>query len=350
MKKVLFLIVLAGLLMGCSGTLTVDNTPVDSIDLNRYLGSWYEIARFDHRFERGMEQTKAQYTMREDGMIDVLNTGIKDGEPKEAKGKAKLTDIPAYLRVSFFGPFYGDYRVMLLDSAYQYSLVGSGSDDYLWILSRTPRISDDVKTTILNEAKRRGYDINKLIWVKQEAVDSVGVVAQDSAAVSAEADGALEIPIQDFRAFLDNIDVQHAEKCGLTYLYDYEDDGGEEGDAGSHDVVYGLNVEKGEKTDYGYQLKPTSRHACYFQYSEDTSTHASLNFTDKADADRFFEAFLKSGVVDCGGMYVVVKQEIPAGEVITVDTMRDYDGKYSIEKPVLNSDEGFYTIIICWFA
>jgi hypothetical protein len=186
--------------------------------------------------------------------------------------------------------------------------------------------------------------------VNQEAVaDSMGIVSEDSVAVSAEVDDTLVIPIEEFRAFLDSIGVNREAKCGLTYLYTYEDDG-DEGDVGSYDIVYGLNVEKGEKTDFGYELKPTSDHACYFQYSLDTSTHASLNFTDKGDADRFFEAFLKSGVVDCGGMYVVVEQEIPAGEVITVNSMRDYDGKYSIEKPVLDPERGFYTIIICWFA
>ena len=155
-------------LTGCGGQLTVDISVVDALDLNCYLGDWYEIARFDHSFERGMDFCKANYTLREDGMVTVLNTGIKDGNPKEAKGKAKLTDTPAVLRVSFFGPFYADYRVMLLDSAYQYALIGSGSDDYLWILSRTPKLADDAKAILINEAKRRGYDIEKLIWVKQE--------------------------------------------------------------------------------------------------------------------------------------------------------------------------------------
>ena len=168
MKRNIIFVTLLTLLTGCTGELTVDNTPIESIDMKRYLGDWYEIARFDHRFERGMEQTKARYTLREDGHIDVLNSGIKDGEPKTAKGKAKLTDTPALLRVSFFGPFYGDYRVMLLDSAYQWSLVGSGSDDYLWILARQPQLSDSVKTTILDEAKRRGYKTEDLIWVKHE--------------------------------------------------------------------------------------------------------------------------------------------------------------------------------------
>lgn len=166
MKSFLTITLMAVLLTACGGQLTVDNSVIDTLDLNRYLGEWYEIARFDHTFERGMEQTKAKYTLREDGKIDVLNTGIKDGQPKEAQGKGKLTDTPALLRVSFFGPFYADYRVMLLDSAYQYALIGSGSDDYLWILSRTPKLSDDVKATILSEAKRRGYDTEKLIWVK----------------------------------------------------------------------------------------------------------------------------------------------------------------------------------------
>lgn len=168
MKKLITFALMAILLTACGGQLTVDNSVVDTLDLNRYLGDWYEIARFDHSFERDMDFCKATYTLREDGKIDVLNTGIKDGEPKEAKGKGKLTDTPALLRVSFFGPFYADYRVMLLDSAYQYALIGSGSDDYLWILSRTPKLTDDVKTTILTEAKRRGYDTERLIWVKQK--------------------------------------------------------------------------------------------------------------------------------------------------------------------------------------
>ena len=165
MKKIL-LVVTVCLLSAC-GKLTVDNTPIESVDLNRYLGSWYEIARFDHRFERGMEQTKALYTLREDGLIKVENSGVKDGEPKQSIGKAKVTDTPALLRVSFFGPFYGDYRILLLDKGYQYVLVGGSTDDYLWILSRTPQLDDDTLALILAEARSRGYDTSKLIWVKQ---------------------------------------------------------------------------------------------------------------------------------------------------------------------------------------
>ena len=148
--------------------LTVDNSVVRELDLDRFLGSWYEVARFDHFFERGMSQTKANYVLRDDGNIDVINTGIKNGKPKTARGKAKLTDIPSLLRVSFFGPFYSDYRVMLVAADYRYMLIGSGSDGYLWILSRTPQLADSDRATILSEAKRRGYDTDKLIWVKQD--------------------------------------------------------------------------------------------------------------------------------------------------------------------------------------
>ena len=164
MKKMITLSVLLCLLAGC-GKLTVDNSVVNDFDLNRFLGDWYEIARYDHRFERGMDHTHANYVLREDGKVDVLNTGIKAGKPSQAKGVAKQTDTPGLLRVSFWGPFYSDYRVMMIDDDYQYALIGSGSDDYLWILSRTPQLSPDTKARILAEAQRRGYDTSKLIWV-----------------------------------------------------------------------------------------------------------------------------------------------------------------------------------------
>ena len=153
---------------GCVSTLKVDNAPVATLDLSRYLGEWYEIARFDHSFERGVEQAKANYTQNADGTIKVVNSGIKDGKPKTAVGKGKKTDTPGLLRVSFFGPFYADYRVMMIDKEYTYALVGSGSADYLWILSRTRVLPDATKSELLSEAKRRGYDTDKLIWVEQE--------------------------------------------------------------------------------------------------------------------------------------------------------------------------------------
>ena len=168
MKKFFLMALVVSLFGACDASSKVDNSTVKSIDLNRYLGSWYEIAKFDHSFERGLDYAMANYTLRNDGKIDVLNTGIKDGRAKDAKGIAKTTNIPGLLKVSFFGPFYSDYRIMMLDADYQYVLVGGSTDKYLWILSRTPQLDDATKTLILAEANRRGYDTSKLIWVKQQ--------------------------------------------------------------------------------------------------------------------------------------------------------------------------------------
>ena len=156
------------LVAGCASVSKVDNAPVATLDLSRYLGEWYEIARFDHSFERGVEQAKANYTQNADGTIKVVNSGVKNGKPKTAIGKGKTTDTPGLLRVSFFGPFYADYRVMMIDEDYTYALVGSGGADYLWILSRTPGLPETAKAELLAEARRRGYVTDKLIWVKQK--------------------------------------------------------------------------------------------------------------------------------------------------------------------------------------
>ena len=166
--KTVMATIATGLLVGCVSGPEVDNEPVAALDLNRYLGEWYEIARFDHSFERGIEQAKAVYTLNDDGTINVVNSGLKDGKPKKAVGKGKRTDTPALLRVSFFGPFYADYRVMMIDADYTYALVGSSGAEYLWILSRTPMLADDAKSALLLEARRRGYDTSKLIWVKHD--------------------------------------------------------------------------------------------------------------------------------------------------------------------------------------
>ena len=149
-----------------------DNSPVSQFDLSKYLGTWYEIARFDHSFERGMDNVIAEYLLREDGKIDVVNSGWKDGKFKVADGKAKQPDPlsdPAHLEVSFFLFFYSDYNVMMIDDDYQIALVGSKSPKYLWILSRTPYVTDSVMDLVLEEASSRGYDINNLIWVDQSA-------------------------------------------------------------------------------------------------------------------------------------------------------------------------------------
>ena len=149
-----------------------DNSPVSQFDLSKYLGTWYEIARFDHSFESGMDNVIAEYLLRDDGKIDVVNSGWKNGKFKVADGKAKQPDPlsdPAHLEVSFFLFFYSDYNVMMVDDDYQIALVGSKSPKYLWILSRTPYVTDSVMDLVLEEASSRGYDINDLIWVDQSA-------------------------------------------------------------------------------------------------------------------------------------------------------------------------------------
>ncbi len=147
-----------------------DNSPVRSLDLSRYLGTWYEIARFDHSFERGLENVTAEYLLRDDGKIDVINSGWKEGKYKVAEGKARQPDPktdPAHLEVSFFLFFYSDYNVLMIDEGYDVALVGSGSPKYLWILSRTPAVPTEVLESLTAEAERRGYDTSRLIWVDQ---------------------------------------------------------------------------------------------------------------------------------------------------------------------------------------
>ena len=155
-------------MMAC--TKDFDNSTVKEFDLSRYLGDWYEIARYDHSFERGMDNTMAQYILQDDGKVVVLNTGWEDGKFKLAEGKAKYPDPsadPGALRVSFFWFFYSDYNVMMVDKDYQISLVGSKAQKYLWILSRTPVADPDLLQMVLEEAEKRGYDTSELIWVDQ---------------------------------------------------------------------------------------------------------------------------------------------------------------------------------------
>lgn len=173
MKKSLTLLTAMCMILcnsSCTKARAVDDTPIRNFDLMRYLGGWYEIARFDHSFERGIEFAQAHYSMNADGTVRVENSGIKDGKSKQSIGKAKCPDPanePARLRVSFFGPFYSDYRVLMLDPEYKYALVSSKGPNYLWILSRTPQLPDEILQTILDEASRRGFDLTRLKWVKQ---------------------------------------------------------------------------------------------------------------------------------------------------------------------------------------
>lgn len=150
--------------------------PVENFDVNRYLGVWYEIARFDFRFEKDLDNTSAQYQLDEDGNVMVLNSGYNFVKNKwtKADGLAKFRgnkDIAA-LKVSFFGPFYAGYNVVALDEQYQYALIAGKNLDYLWILSRTKTIPEEIKTEYITIAQEIGYDTSKLIWVKHDRTDN----------------------------------------------------------------------------------------------------------------------------------------------------------------------------------
>ena len=149
---------------------------VQSVDANQYLGTWYEIARLDHSFEKGLEQVTASYSLEKDGSIKVVNRGYKteSKEWKEVIGKALFVD-PAnsdgtrtgQLKVSFFGPFYGAYNIIALDKPYYNYAMVSGGQAYLWILSRTPQLTYPIKQELVSRAKHLGYAAEKLIFVKQ---------------------------------------------------------------------------------------------------------------------------------------------------------------------------------------
>lgn len=144
----------------------MDNRTVQTFDVARFMGKWYEIARYDQRFEEGMTRVSATYTLLDDGRIEVLNSGYKDGKYKEIKGKAKQPN-PAdlgKLKVSFFLWFYSDYYVLILDPNYRYVVIGSSSDKYLWIMSRNPDLAEDVIRDLLDQLRERGYDTAKLVY------------------------------------------------------------------------------------------------------------------------------------------------------------------------------------------
>ncbi len=144
---------------------------VENFQSERYLGQWYEIARLDHRFERGLEQVTATYSPREDGGLKVVNRGFNTQKQRwqESTGKAYFTGDPqrASLKVSFFGPFYGGYNVIALDENYRYALVCGPNRSYLWILSRTSQLDAAVKEELVQKARENGFAVNALIWVKQ---------------------------------------------------------------------------------------------------------------------------------------------------------------------------------------
>jgi apolipoprotein D and lipocalin family protein len=155
---------------GCTG-MPDRVTPVTDFDVNRYLGEWYEIARLDHGFERGLDNVTAHYSMRQDGGIRVVNRGFDAARDRwvEAEGKAYFIDEPhtGRLKVSFFGPFYGSYNIIELDHAtYRYALVCGPDSSYLWILARRPDLEEDIIEKLVARAGALGFDTSQLIYVR----------------------------------------------------------------------------------------------------------------------------------------------------------------------------------------
>lgn len=164
--------ILLALLFALSGCLGMPDkvTPVQDFNLNKYLGTWYEVARLDHSFEQGLTAVTAEYSLREDGGVKVINRGFssENGEWKQAEGKAYFVDgdEQGYLKVSFFGPFYGSYVVFELDQKeYQYAFVSGPNNEYLWLLARTPNVSKDIIERFVSMSEQRGFDTNQLIYV-----------------------------------------------------------------------------------------------------------------------------------------------------------------------------------------
>ncbi len=168
MAKILLFFILV-LLSGCLG-IPEGVTPEKDFELERYLGTWYEIARLDHSFERGLEKVTAEYTLREDDGIKVVNRGFDpvNNSWTEAIGRAYFLEGPGtgMLKVSFFGPFYASYNIMALDKLnYSYAVVCGPNKDYLWILSREPFLDEEIKTDLVKKAKDLGFKIEELIFV-----------------------------------------------------------------------------------------------------------------------------------------------------------------------------------------
>ena len=165
------LAILAVLVSACTGA-PEGVKVVSGFELDRYLGTWYEIARLDHRFERGLSNVTATYSLREDGGVRVINRGYNDEDKEwdEAEGKAFFVgdEDMGQLKVSFFGPFYGGYNIIELDKdGYQYSMVAGPDRSYLWILSRTPEMDPEVLQTLIAKARDLGFATDELIMVDQ---------------------------------------------------------------------------------------------------------------------------------------------------------------------------------------
>jgi apolipoprotein D and lipocalin family protein len=162
---------------GCSTAPPEGLTSVTPFDVNRYLGKWYEIARLDHSFERGLTDVSATYSLKPDTSLEVINRGFntKKDEWKSATGRALFTGSTnqGSLKVSFFGPFYGGYHILALDQAsYQWALVAGPDRDYLWILARTKELAPAIREQLVAQAKKMGFMTDKLIWVSHARADN----------------------------------------------------------------------------------------------------------------------------------------------------------------------------------
>ena len=161
----------AAAVSGCAVSVPKGIEPVRGFDAERYMGTWYELARIDHRFEKGLIRTSAHYSLEEDGSVTVINRGYSEEKNawKESEGKARFLgelDVAA-LKVSFFGPFYGGYNVVSLDDDYQTALVIGGSFDYFWLLSRSKSIPERKFRQLLRIAQNLGVDLSRVMVVKQ---------------------------------------------------------------------------------------------------------------------------------------------------------------------------------------
>ena len=168
---IITLLLISFIISGCV-SIPKDLKAVDDFQVDRYLGRWYEIARLDHSFERGLNNVSAEYSLRDDGGIKVVNRGFnpESGEWKTAEGKAYFVSgqNTGRLKVSFWGPFYGGYNIIGLDREnYSYALVCGSDKSYLWILARTGELEEEIKNQLVEKAKVSGFETEKLIWVEQ---------------------------------------------------------------------------------------------------------------------------------------------------------------------------------------
>jgi len=170
--KLFFLLALPVMLAACTGK-PDSVVAVKEFELDRYLGTWYEIARLDHSFERGLDNITAEYSLRDDGGVKVINRGFskEDNEWQQAEGKAYFVDNAdtGYLKVSFFGPFYGSYVIFELDkNNYQYAFISGPNTSYLWLLARTPQVDRKITEQFIQQAQKLGFDTSKLIYVEHD--------------------------------------------------------------------------------------------------------------------------------------------------------------------------------------